>query len=114
MAFMPRTMPSVGCMRDGADAAFADVLRGLADDVDGRRDVEAFAGDADGGEDLGNLTFGELAIDGGSGDLNYFAYDVGGCCCRCHNNVSLSLRPNLIPRCGSAADDFDNFFGDAA
>ena len=60
-----------GLHRDGADAAFADVLLGFADDVDGLGDVEAFAGDADRGIDFRDLTFGELAVDGGAGDLDY-------------------------------------------
>ena len=34
IAFMPRTRPSVGFMRDAAHAAFAEVLRHLGDDVD--------------------------------------------------------------------------------
>ena len=65
-----------GLHRDGADAAFADVLLGLADDVDRLGDVEAFADDADGGVDFGDLPFGELAVDGGSGDLDDVADNV--------------------------------------
>ena len=40
--------------------------------------VEAFADDADGGVDFGDLPFGELAVDGGSGDLDDVA-DGFGC-----------------------------------
>src|SRR6185312_7156982 len=59
-----------GLHRDGADAAFADVLFAFADDIDGLGHVEALAHDADGGVDFGDLPFGELAVDGRSCDLH--------------------------------------------
>ena len=62
-----------GLQRDGAHAAFADVLLHFADDIDGRGDVEAFAGDADGRVDHGNLPFGELAVHGRAGHLDDFS-----------------------------------------
>ena len=73
MAFMPRTMPSVGCMRDAAHAAFADVLLHLADDVDRdrarrtRRRSMMRIGVVDRRE---MLSFGKLAVDGRSGHLD--------------------------------------------
>ena len=62
-----------GLQRDGAHAAFADVLLHFADDVDGRGDVEALAGDADGGVDQRNLALGKLAVHGRAGHLDDFA-----------------------------------------
>ena len=44
-AGMPRTMPSVGCMRNAAHAAFAEMLLHFDNDVDRRRDVESLARD---------------------------------------------------------------------
>ena len=64
-----------GLHGDGANAAFADVLRDFADDVDRRRHVEAFAGDADGVVDLRDVPSGNSNSTVGSGDLNDFAYD---------------------------------------
>ena len=61
----------------------------------GVRDVEAFAGDADGGVDLGDLPFGELAVDGRSGDLDHFADYV--CCCAVAI-IFLSLTTRRRPR----------------
>ena len=59
--------------RDGAHAALADVLRHFADDVDGVRHVEAFAGDADRRADDGNLPLGKLDVHGRSGHLDHFS-----------------------------------------
>ena len=74
-----------GLHGDGAHAAFADVLSGFADDVDGIGNVVAFAGDADGGVDFGDIAFGELNVHSGAGDLHNFTdYDLNGCFCRCH------------------------------
>src|ERR1019366_5574114 len=64
-----------------------------------------FAGDADGGVDEGDLPFGELAVHGRTGHLDYLADDYhwdGGC-----HKISLLGR-------GGAADHFDDFLGDAA
>ena len=63
-----------GLERDGAHAAFADVLRDLDDEVDRSRDVEAFAGDADGGVDWRDLALRKLNVDGGTGNLDHLAY----------------------------------------
>ena len=91
---------------DGTDAALADVLRGLANDVDGFRDVEAFADDANGGVDFRNLSFGELTVDSRSSNLDDVADNFSG---GCHNQILFSRR--LF--CGRrAANHFDNFFGD--
>ena len=49
------------------------MLLGLANDIDGLRHVEPFAGHADGGVDQGDMSFGELAVHGRSGHLDYFA-----------------------------------------
>ena len=59
--------------RDGAHAAFADVLRHFADDVDRVGHVETFAGDADRGADHGNLPFRKLDVHGRSGHLDHFS-----------------------------------------
>src|ERR1019366_8396768 len=64
-----------------------------------------FAGDADGGVDEGDLPFGELAVHGRTGHLDYLADDYhwdGGC-----HKISLLGR-------GGAADHFDDLLGDAA
>ena len=63
-----------GLQRDGAHAAFADVLGDLGDDVHRRGRVEAFAGDPDGRVDHRDLAFGELNVDGGARHLNDFAF----------------------------------------
>ncbi len=69
--------------RNRTHAAFAQVLRDFANNVDRLRRGEPFAGDADGRQDNRHLAFGELNIDGGSGDLNDLANDLrGGCCTR--------------------------------
>ena len=60
--------------RDRAHPALADVLRHFDNDVDRRRNVESFAGDADCGVDHGNLVFGELNVDGRSRDLDHLAF----------------------------------------
>jgi hypothetical protein len=64
-----------GLEGDGADASFADVLLDFANDIDGIERVEAFAGDADGGVDEGDLPFGELAVHGRTGHLDHLADD---------------------------------------
>jgi len=46
------------------------VLSGFADDVDRFRYVKTFAGDANGGVDFRNLTFGELTVDRRPSDLD--------------------------------------------
>ena len=63
-----------GLQRDGAHAAFPNVLRDLDHDVDGRGHVEAFAGDTHGSVDDGDLSLGKLDVDGRTGDLNYCAF----------------------------------------
>ena len=73
MAFMPRTMPSVGFMRDAAHAVLADVLRDLGDDVDRDFAELAVVDDADGVVDRRKLPFGELDVDGRADDLDDFA-----------------------------------------
>ena len=62
-----------GLQRDGAHAAFADMLLDFADDVDGLGHVEALAGDADGGIDQRDLALGKLAVHGRPGYLDDFA-----------------------------------------
>ncbi len=64
---------------DGAHTAFADVLRHFGGDIDLSRNVVAFAGYANGVVDLGNVTFGKLDFDGGSGDLDYAAFNQSIC-----------------------------------
>ena len=48
-----------GLQRDGAHAAFADVLLHFADDIDGLGSVEALAGDADRGVDQRDAALGK-------------------------------------------------------
>src|ERR1039457_3074768 len=94
-----------GLEGDGADASLGDMLLDFADDIDGIERVEAFAGNADGGVDEGDLPFGELAVHGRTGHLDHLADDYhwdGGC-----HKISLLGR-------GGAADHFDDFLGDAA
>jgi hypothetical protein len=62
-----------GLQRDSAHAAFADVLLHLANDIDGRGDIEALAGDADSRIDQGNLALGKLAVHRWAGYLDDFA-----------------------------------------
>ena len=57
----------------GADAALAEVLLDLEDDVDGRGDGEAVADDAERLIDGRHGRFFELHVYGGAGDLDYFA-----------------------------------------
>ena len=85
-----------GLQGDHAHAAFADVLRDFADDVDRRWHGEAFAGDADGRINYGQLPIGELHVHRGSGDLNYFSN---------HG----SRHKYFLFQSSSTADDFDNF-----
>ena len=73
-----------GLQRDGAHAAFADVLRHFDNHVDGSRHVEAFAGDADGGVDDRDLVLRELNVDGRSGDLDHFAFRPALAVAGCH------------------------------
>ncbi len=68
-----------GLHGDGAHAAFADMLRDFGDDVDFVGNVVAFAGDANGIVDLGDVSFGKFNFDGGSGDLNYAAFNQSIC-----------------------------------
>src|SRR5262249_53129475 len=63
-----------GLERDGADSAFADVLRHFAGYVQRLRHVVAFTGDADCGTDQRNVAFLELDVDGGAGGLDDFSY----------------------------------------
>src|ERR1700722_20201252 len=65
--------PFGGLQRDGAHPAFADMLLHLANNIDGRGNVEALTGDADGRIDQGNVALGELTVHGGSGYLDDFA-----------------------------------------
>ena len=58
---------------DAADAAFAEVLLDLDDDVERSGDVEAFAHDADGLEDSRHTRFFKLNVDGRAADRNYFS-----------------------------------------
>ena len=62
-----------GLQRDGAHAAFADVLLHFANDIDGRGHVEALAGDTDGRVDQRNLALRELAVYGRAGYLDDFS-----------------------------------------
>ena len=57
----------------GAHAALAQVLLHLEDDVDGRGDLEALAGDAQRLIDGRHGGFFKLNVYGGAGDLNDFA-----------------------------------------
>src|SRR3712207_9588609 len=52
--------------RDGADAPLAEVLLDLADDVDGRRHVEAFRDDVDGGVNRRQVALAELDVEHGA------------------------------------------------
>src|SRR5204862_771901 len=63
-----------GLQRDGADAAFADVLLRFTDDIDGGWDVESPAGDANGRVDERNAALGEFHVDCRSRDLYYLAF----------------------------------------
>ncbi len=75
---------------DRTDAAFADVLRGFADDVDWLGDVKALADDADSGVNFGDLAFGELAVDGGTRDLDdHSDYFVSSCSCHIDSLAAL-------------------------
>ena len=56
---------------DAAHAAFAELLLDFEDDVDGRRNVEAFAGDAQRRVDGRQRRFGKLHVHRGTCDLNY-------------------------------------------
>ena len=78
---MPRTRPSVGCSAMVRTRPSPMCCCDFADDVDRVGHVEAFAGDADGRVDHGNLPFGKLEVDGRAGHLDHFAdYDSGSCC----------------------------------
>ena len=59
-----------GLHRDAADTAFAEMLLHFADEVDGVRRIEAFAGDAHGVVDGGQVVFGEFDVDDWADDLN--------------------------------------------
>ena len=72
-AFMPRTRPSVGCSamvrtRPSPMCCATSTMMSI-----GVGNIEAFAGDADGGVDRRDLALGELNVDGGSRDLDHFA-----------------------------------------
>ena len=76
---MPRTRPSVGCSamvrtRPSPMCCATSQMMSI-----GVGNVEAFAGDADGGVDDGDLAFGELNVDGGARDLNHFADRLVAC-----------------------------------
>ena len=60
--------------RDGAHAAFADVLRNFYDEIDRSGDVKTFAGYADGGKDWRDLALRELNVDSGTRNLDHLAY----------------------------------------
>jgi hypothetical protein len=62
-----------GFHSDAADAAFAEVLLDLKDDVDGRGDSEAVADDAQRLVDRGHGRLFELHVHRGTRNLNYFA-----------------------------------------
>ena len=78
-----------GLQRDGAHAAFADVLRHFHHHVDGDAGIKAFAGDVDGRVDDGNLVLGKLNVDGRSGHLDDLAFHLRRCC-GCHKYLSLN------------------------
>ena len=65
-----------GLQRDGAHAAFADVLRHFHHHVDRHGRVEAFAGDVNRRVDDGNLVLGELNVHGRAGHLNDLAFHL--------------------------------------
>ena len=94
-----------GLQRDGAHAAFADVLLRFADDVDGVGHVEAFAGDADGGVDQR-----ESALRGTRSPRP--VRPPGPLCPITTPIVDVAIDIPLL-RGGRAADHFDNFLGDA-
>ena len=71
---MPRTMPSVDSMATAADAAAADVLLDLENDVDGMRNNEAVARDAQRLINRRHRCLFKLHIDRRTGNLNHFAY----------------------------------------
>ena len=60
--------------RHRAHPALAEMLLYLADDADGRLDVESFARDAHGVKDPGKDAFAELDVNRRTGDSNDFAY----------------------------------------
>ena len=70
MAFMPRTMPSVGSMRDAAHAVLAEVLLDLGDHVDGHAAALAVVLDADRVVDRRHLAVVELDVHHGPDDLD--------------------------------------------
>ena len=75
---MPRTRPSVGCSamvrtRPSPMCCATSQMMSI-----GVGNVEAFAGDADGGVDDRDLPLGKLNVDGGSGHLDHFSYDSIG------------------------------------
>ena len=69
--------------RDGAHAAFADMLLGFANNIDGLRNGEAFAGDANGRVDLRDLAFGKLAVHRRPRHLHHLA----------HHHVAVAIIP---------------------
>ena len=71
-----------GLHRDATHAAFAQVLLHFKNDVNRRRNVEAFAHHTHGLIDRRQVALGELHVHRGTGDLNYFANVV------CHIRTS--------------------------
>jgi hypothetical protein len=65
--------------RDGADAAFAEVLLDFGDDVDGVGHVEALAGDAQGRVDGRQVAVAELHVEDGADDLDDLAGLAAAC-----------------------------------
>ena len=60
--------------RDGAHAAFANVLRHFGRDIDLIRHIVAFARDVDRVVDLGHVALGKLDFNGGTGHLHHTAF----------------------------------------
>ena len=93
-----------------AHAPLAQVLLHLKDDVDGRGNVEAVADYAQRLIDERHPGLVELHVDGGAGDLNYFAdvfchkFPVFNCCPKRSSLLHLNR--------GCAAHNLDNFLGD--
>jgi hypothetical protein len=94
-----------GLQRDGAHAAFADVLLHFADDVDGVGGVESLAGHADGRVNQGNLPLGKFAVHSRSRTWTTLPVTIALV-------VAISILNSLL-RASRAAHHFDDFLGDA-
>ena len=73
MAFMPRTMPSVGSHRNCAHAAFTQVLLHFGNHVDRRRHVETFGRDSQRLINWRQVASLKLNVENGTDDLHDFA-----------------------------------------